>query len=213
MKKLIIFDMDGTILNTLDDLTDSVNHILGELGYPLHTLDEIRSYVGNGIMKLIERSLPKGSDEAEIGRAFNLFRPYYQEHCAVKTRPYDGICELIRKLKDRGYMCAVVSNKADAAVQELCKLYFQGLFDAAAGERDGLNKKPAPDLCQLVLEELNIDKSDAVYIGDSEVDIQTARNSGLDEIIVTWGFRSREFLIEQGAKILIDSPGEVLELV
>lgn len=211
--RLAVFDMDGTLLDTLEDLADSLNYILEINGYPGRTIDEVRSFVGNGIHKLIERALPPGTDAEEIDRVFEQYVPYYQEHAAIKTRPYDGITAVIERLRNSGVLCAVVSNKADGAVQELCRQYFDGLFDAAAGDRPEIAKKPAPDMCGLVLERLGISKEEAVYIGDSEVDIETARNSGMDEIIVSWGFRTKEFQIAHGAKRIIDSPQEILDII
>ena len=211
--KLIIFDMDGTILNTLDDLSDCTNYALSQSGLPTRTIDEIRSFVGNGIAKLIARSVPEGTDDAMRDKVYGIFTEYYKEHCADKTRPYDGITELIMRLRELGYKTAVVSNKADFAVQDLCVQYFDGLFDMAVGAKDGVAKKPAPDSVYEVLDKLGFEKKDAVYIGDSDVDIATADNSGLDSIIVEWGFRDRGFLIEHGAKVLVKKPEEILDLI
>ncbi len=211
--RLAVFDMDGTILNTLDDLADSLNVILDKNGYPERTIDEVRSFVGNGIHKLIERALPVGSTEEEIDRVFGEYVPYYQAHAAIKTRPYDGITDVIKTLKENGVLCAVVSNKADGAVQDLCEQYFPGLFDVAAGDRPDINKKPAPDMCNTVLKKLGMNREDAVYIGDSDVDIETAKNSGMDEIIVSWGFRTREFQLSHGAKRIIDRPEQILDII
>jgi phosphoglycolate phosphatase len=211
--KLAIFDMDGTILNTLEDLTDSLNHTLKAFGYPVHSIDNVRRFVGNGIRKLIERALPADSTEERIDEVFAAFMPYYNEHCADKTKPYDGISELILELRNAGCLTAVVSNKADSAVQELCVKYFNGLFDAAAGEKPGINKKPAPDSVNLILDTLKLSANDAVYIGDSEVDIATAKNSLMDAIIVSWGFREVPFLKEHGAEIIVDTPKEVKDII
>lgn len=209
--KLAVFDMDGTILDTLEDLQDSLNHVFEQMGYPKKTYEEVRSFVGNGIRKLIERAVPVGTSTEKIEEAFQLFIPYYQEHCADKTRPYEGIIELLRKLKADGMVTAVVSNKAHEAVAELCEEYFKGLFDMAVGEQEGLKKKPAPDSVNLVLKELGYTKEEAVYIGDSEVDIATALNSGLTPYIVTWGFRDEDFLRENGAKIIVSSTEELYD--
>jgi len=211
-KKLMVFDMDGTILNTLEDLTDAMNYTLRSCGYPERTLSEVRSFVGNGIYKLVERAAPEGTDDAEWDRMYRIFMPYYQEHCYDKTKPYTGIPELMARLRERGALIAVVSNKADAAVQELCERFFPGLVDAAVGERPGSRRKPAPDSVFAVLESLHIAPEDAVYIGDSDVDLETAVNSGLDHIIVTWGFRDRPFLEERGARVFADAPEEVARL-
>lgn len=211
--KLAIFDMDGTILSTLDDLADSLNHILKTAGYPTHTLQEVEQFVGNGILKLIERAVPKGTDTSCIEQLFQEFIPYYQNHCAIKTKPYDGIPALLENLCSHGCKTAVVSNKADAAVKELCRVYFNGLFDISFGERPGIPKKPAPDSIHEVLQILKIDPKDAVYIGDSEVDLQTAKNSGLDVIMVNWGFRSTEFLQSCGADTIVSTPQEIAQRI
>lgn len=211
--RLIIFDMDGTILNTIDDLADCTNYALRKLGLPERTLGEVRNFVGNGIAKLIDRSVPAGTDAVIRDKVYEQFTAYYKEHCADKTRPYDGIVELLGKLHESGYKTAVVSNKADFAVQDLCAEYFDGLFDMAVGAKDGVAKKPAPDSVNEVLDRLGIDRQDAVYIGDSDVDIATAANSGLDSIIVEWGFRDREFLIQHGAKVLVKKPEDVMSFI
>ena len=215
MKKyeLIIFDMDGTILDTLEDLKNSMNHTLRLHNMPERTLDEIRSFVGNGIRKLIERAVVKGTSEDKINNIHKDFMVHYEVHCADFTRPYDGVNDLIKKLRSRGYKTAVVSNKAHAAVQDLCVQYFPDLFDLAIGERPEIARKPAPDMVNLTLEQLQITREKAVYIGDSDVDVATAKNSNLDMIAVDWGFRTREFLVEQGADIIVSQPEEILDLV
>ena len=211
--KLAIFDLDGTILNTLEDLADAVNYALKEHGYPQRTIEEVRRFVGNGIRKLIERAVPTGLTDEEISGVHQTFSAYYQEHCADKTRPYEGILPLLEHLREAGCLTAVVSNKADAAVQPLCQQYYEGLFDYAVGEREGIRRKPAPDAVQEVLRRLQIDAGEAVYIGDSEVDIQTAENAGLDSIIVTWGFRDRAYLESQGGQRFVDRPEEIAEII
>lgn len=212
MKKLVVFDMDGTILNTLDDLKDTLNYALGQYHFPARTLEETRAFVGNGIHKLIERAVPEGTDAQTVEKVFDTFLEYYQIHCMDQTRPYPGIVSLLQSLKEAGLLTAVVSNKADAAVQELCERFFLGLFDFAVGEHEGVQKKPAPDMVQLALRTLGTQASDAVYVGDSDVDLATAKNSGLDSIIVTWGFRDREFLESQGVEVFADTPEKVREL-
>lgn len=211
--ELAIFDMDGTILDTLEDLKDTLNYALSKNHYPEHSLDDVRRFVGNGIPKLIERGVPKGTDAESIVQVHKDFMDYYKMHCADKTKPYDGIEELITELRNAGCKTAVVSNKADVAVQELCEQYFEGLFDYAVGDREGIRKKPAPDSVNEVLNHLKVEKPKAVYIGDSEVDIATAYNSGLDSIIVSWGFRDVPFLKEQGAKVIVDKPEEVANII
>ena len=211
--KLVIFDMDGTILNTLEDLTDSTNATLEHFGYPVHSIEDVRHFVGNGIRKLIERAVPSGLSTERIDEVYRYFLDYYAKHCADKTKPYDGILDLIRTLRKEGCKTAVVSNEAVMAVQELCKDYFDGLFDFAVGEREGVRRKPAPDAVEHVLDTLQITKKDAVYIGDSEVDVQTAINAGLDSVIVLWGFRERELLEQYGAKVFAQDTKECLRLL
>ena len=214
MKYMIaIFDLDGTILNTLEDLADSTNYALKTCGYPERTMDEVRQFVGNGTRKLMERAVPEGTPVEEIDRVHETFTAHYKVHCADKTRPYDGIMELLQNLKKDGCKLAVVSNKADYGVQELCKQYFDGIFDFAVGEREGIRKKPAPDSVNEVLKTLGCSRDRAVYIGDSDVDIQTAANAQMDHIIVEWGFRDVPFLIAKGAKVLVEKPEEILEIV
>lgn len=208
--KLVIFDMDGTILNTLDDLADSVNAVLAKHGYPVRTLEEVRLFVGNGIRRLIERAVPDGLSVENIDRVHQDFLAYYQQHCAEKTKPYEGVTELLRRLRQAGCRTAVVSNKADRAVRELCEDYFAGLFDMAVGERDGFRRKPAADSVDYVLQALDVEKEAAVYIGDSEVDVQTAQNAGLDSIIALWGFRDRELLEQYGAEVFVETPMDCL---
>ena len=209
--RLVIFDLDGTILYTLEDLKDSVNYALKCHGYSERTIDEVRSFVGNGIRKLIERAVPSGIDESKIVEVHKSFTEYYEKHCADKTRPYEGIENVIKRVKDKGGLTAVVSNKADYGVQQLCSSYFDGLFDVAVGERDGVRRKPYPDAVFEVLKKLNIDKSEAVYVGDSEVDLQTAHNAGLNCISVEWGFRDRECLVENGATVIVATMQELIE--
>lgn len=212
-KTLIIFDLDGTILNTLEDLADSVNHALKNNGFPERTIEEIRSFVGNGIRRLIERAVPTGSEPEETGRVFDEFTKYYREHCADKTKPYDGVKELLGALRQKGYRTAVISNKADFGVQKLCGIYFSGLFDYAVGEKPGIQRKPCPDGVFHVLEQMQATKEEAVYIGDSEIDIETAKNAGIEMIAVEWGFRDKAFLTEKGAVCTVDNPGQILRLL
>lgn len=206
MKKyeLAIFDLDGTILDTLDDLTDSVNYALDKHGYPTRTKEEIRTFVGDGLLMLVRRAIAPEADENVIQTVLATQKAYYKDHCADKTKPYDGILELLAELKKADVKLAVVSNKADYAVQILCEQYFSGIFHMAVGEKETVRKKPAPDSVYTVLDELQVEKERAVYIGDSEVDIETAKNAGLDAVLVTWGFRDTEFLREKGAKTLVN---------
>lgn len=208
--KTVIFDMDGTVLNTLDDLTDSVNFALENNGLAQRSVDEVRAFVGNGIRKLIERAVPSGTGIETINAVFDDFKAHYAVHCAEKTAPYDGICALIDNLKKSGVKTAVVSNKADFAVQSLCKTYFDGVFDAAVGEKEGVRTKPCPDSVLEVVRTLESDFAATVYVGDSEVDIQTAKNACIPCISVDWGFKDRSFLEENGAEVIASDTDELL---
>lgn len=210
---LAIFDLDGTILNTLDDLAASVNAALAACALPPRTTDEVRSFVGNGIRKLIERSVPEGTDKGVADDVFAHFKEHYAVHCADRTAPYDGIIAVLEALRAEDIKTAVVSNKADFAVQELCSRYFEGLFDAAVGEREGIKIKPAPDSVNDVLGRLGESPENAVYIGDSDVDIQTARNACMDCISVSWGFRSEDFLRENGAERIAERPEVLFKMI
>jgi len=207
--KLIIFDLDGTLLDTILDLTSSVNYAMRELHLPERSKEEVLSFVGNGNRMLMARCLEKDPGDEETDRALKLFHAYYHRHYADETTAYPGISELLRHLKAGGYRLAVVSNKADYAVQDLCRKYFEGTFDFVLGDKDGIPRKPAPEPIQLVLESLGMERSDAVYIGDSEVDIQTAANALLPCISVSWGFRSKELLEAAGAQTIISRPEEL----
>ena len=210
---LIIFDMDGTILNTLEDLKNSLNYVLQQAGYQTRTLEEVRTFVGNGIRKTIERALPSDIEEEKIDELFSLFMDYYAIHNTDNTKPYTGVIDLLKELKHLGYKTAVVSNKQDSAVKSLCKKFFTGLFDVEIGEKENIAKKPDPDEVNEVLKILNIDRTKSIYIGDSEVDIQTAQNSKMKSIIVDWGFRDRKFLYEHGAEVIVSNPSEILDII
>lgn len=211
--KAVIFDMDGTILNTLEDLKNATNYSLRQFGMPERSLEEVRMFVGNGIRKLVERAVPAGTPEEKIAQILDVFLEYYEIHSADNTSPYPGILELVEKLKKSGIKTAVSTNKADVPAQELGREYFNGIFDLIVGQQDGLKVKPAPDSVNKILSILDIQKKDAIYIGDSDVDVQTAKNSGLDFIGVSWGFRGREFLEKNGAKNIVDNANEILDLV
>lgn len=211
MKKIVIFDLDGTLLNTLDDLADSTNYALSKFGYPTRTIEEVQQFVGNGVAKLIERAIPDGKNNPNFEKCLSIFKENYAQNMYNKTAPYNGIIEMLSNLKSKGIKIAVVSNKFDLAVKELCKKYFEGFIDFAAGENEaqGIKKKPAPDTVISVLNEFNFAPEDAVYVGDSDVDIMTAKNSKMPCISVTWGFRDKKFLLENGATILINTPSEI----
>lgn len=209
----VVFDLDGTLLNTLEDLMDAVNYALDKYGYPIRTLDEIRRFVGNGVRKLMERALPDGAANPKFEELLAAFREYYTVHCQDKTHAYDGILELLQQLKTAGYKLAIVSNKLDSAVKELHQSYFSEYVQAAIGEKEGVQRKPAPDMVLNALTELRCTKQEAVYIGDSEVDIQTAANAGLDCISVSWGFRDADFLQKKGACVIADTPQQLCKLL
>ncbi len=209
----VVFDLDGTLLNTLDDLMDSVNYALGICGMPERSYEEIRHFVGNGIERLLELAVPNGSDNPQFERAYALFKEYYGEHCNDKTDLYPGIRELLDALKQEGFLMAIVSNKYYEGVQTLKQQYFKDYLQVAIGEREGIRKKPAPDTVLVALKELKVPKEKAVYIGDSEVDIATAANTGMDCITVGWGFRTKEEQEAAGGKVFVKSPMEILELL
>lgn len=211
MKKIVIFDLDGTLLNTLDDLADSTNYALSKFGYPTRTIEEVRQFVGNGVAKLIERAIPDGKNNSNFEKCLSIFKENYAQNMYNKTAPYNGIIEMLSNLKSKGIKIAVVSNKFDLAVKELCKKYFEGFIDFAAGENEaqGIKKKPAPDTVLSVLRKFSFSPEDAIYVGDSDVDIMTAKNSKMPCISVTWGFRDKKFLLESGATILINAPSEI----
>ena len=212
MYNTFIFDLDGTLLNTLDDLAASVNYALRTHGMPERTLDEVRSFVGNGVRLLMERAIPEGSANPRFEETFATFRAYYMEHSLDKTRPYEGIPEMIHTLKQRGCRLAVVSNKFYAATQELIRHFFPEITVAIGEhEAEGIRKKPAPDTVFEALRQLGVGKEKAVYVGDSDVDLQTAHNSGLPCISVLWGFRNRDFLLAHGATTFISRPEELLK--
>lgn len=211
--KCVIFDLDGTLLDTLDDLTDSVNAAMKKFHFPGRTKEEVRNFVGNGIGKLIERAVPQGTGETRIKKVYDYFCDYYKEHCQDKTRPYDGIETMLADLKKQGYQLAIVSNKADFAVKELNACFFKEWISVAIGERPGVLRKPAPDTVIQAMKELHMQKEECVYVGDSDVDIKTARNAGLPCISVTWGFRDTVFLKKNGAEILAHTPDEISKTI
>ena len=207
-----IFDLDGTLLDTLTDLAASTNYALRTHGMPEHTIDEVRRFVGNGVRKLMERAVPDGADNPLFDEAFATFRQHYMEHSLDTTRPYEGVPEMLAALKAKGCHLAVVSNKMMAATQELCRHFFPETIEVAIGENEaeGIRKKPAPDTVIAALRQLGVGEEGAVYVGDSDVDIATARNSNLPCISVLWGFRDRDFLLQHGASTLISAPEELL---
>lgn len=211
-----IFDLDGTLLNTLEDLADAVNHALRQYGLPTHSYDAVRMMVGNGVRLLVSRAV--GSEQhPQFEDIFACFRTYYVSHCQEKTRLYDGIRELLLILRARECRLAIVSNKLQAGVTELQHIYFDGLIDVAIGEREGIARKPAPDMVEAALRELCREgetpddiRASAIYIGDSDVDILTAKNAGLPCISVLWGFRDEAFLRQHGATLFAHEPKDIL---
>lgn len=208
-----IFDMDGTILETLEDMCASVNVTMNHVGYPRRTMDEVRRFVGNGAAKLIERCMPAGAEDPRYPAALEFYRAYYDAHAQIKTGPYPGIPELLNQLSREGVRLAVVSNKPDEAVRALTERYFPGVFPVAIGNRDGWATKPAPDSVYEAMCLLGARRESTVYVGDSDVDVDTARNAGLDSIIVTWGFRDEDFLRAHGAQHLAHNADELYEML
>lgn len=213
--KIIIFDLDGTLLDTLDDLTAAVNHALRQYGLPTHDLPAVRMMVGNGVRRLMERAV--GDAAVDFDAVFACFKAYYVDHCQVKTRLYDGIEPLLRTLREQGHRLAIVSNKLQAGVDALHEVYFKGLIDVAIGEREGISRKPAPDMVNAALQTLCRDgesvddlRRRAIYVGDSDVDILTAQAAAMPCISVLWGFRDEAFLRQHGATILASAPADVL---
>ena len=207
-----VFDLDGTLLDTLGDLAAATNYALRTHGMPEHSIDDVRRFVGNGVRKLMERAVPDGEANPDFEAAFVTFRQYYMQHSLDTTRPYDGIPETLAALKAKGCHLAVVSNKMMAATQELCRYFFPDTIEVAIGENEaaGIRKKPAPDTVIAALKALGVGQKGAVYVGDSDVDIATARNAGIPCISVLWGFRDRDFLLQHGATTFIKTPSELL---
>ncbi len=205
-----IFDLDGTLLNTIDDLAASTNHALRAYNMPDHSVDAIRSFVGNGVRRLIELAVEGGDANPLFDDVFRTFREHYMEHSLDRTGPYSGVIDVLAELKRRGKRIAVVSNKFYAATQELCKHFFGDYVEVAIGEREDIRRKPAPDTVYEALRQLGVSADGAVYIGDSDVDLATARAAGLPCISVLWGFRDKDFLLEHGATVFVNEPQEIL---
>lgn len=207
----VIFDLDGTLLNTLNDLAASVNYSMKSMGFPEHPVDRVRGFIGNGVRILIRRSVPEGITEEEYNNAYELFEKHYAEHCRDLTAPYDGIIEVIKKLRSMGYNVAVVSNKIDFAVQKLCDDFFDGIIDTAVGDSPDTNNKPAPDMVYKAIDKMGVEREKCVYVGDTDVDLETAANAGMDCISVSWGYRSHDELVGYGAKMIADTPEQIFE--
>lgn len=209
MLKAVIFDLDGTLLYTLQDLTNAVNTGLLAADMPQRTTEEIRGFVGNGVAMLIARTIQGGKENPKYNMILSAFREYYKEHCSDNTVPYEGIPEFLNRLKNAGIKTAVTSNKPDSAVKVLCGGFFPKLIDAALGDIEGQKRKPEPDMLYKAMDILNVNKDEVIYVGDSEVDIVTAKNAGLKCISVSWGFKDRDFLAANKAEVIVDNVEEL----
>lgn len=214
MINTIIFDLDGTLLNSLDDICDSINETLINYGYPTRTIEEVKSFVGNGALALVKKALPNTvSDSNSIDKFLKSYLDIYKKNLQNKTKPYDGINDLLKELSNRGYKLAIVSNKSDDGVKALCKDYFNPFIKTAIGESIHTPKKPAKEGVLEALKELDSTLEEAIYVGDSEVDVLTAANANLPCVGVTWGFRKKEVLMEYGATYIIDEPNELMTVL
>lgn len=211
--KAVIFDLDGTLLDTLGDLHAAVNHALNAFGFPERSIDEVRRFIGNGVVKLMERSTPEDTDAETNRRCLDVFRQYYLIHMQDMTAPYEGVIELIEKLREKGIKTAVVSNKLHQAVYELCEDYFPGIIDEAIGVSVESERKPSPVNVYKALEKMDVTADECIYIGDSEVDVQTSHNAGVKCIGVTWGFRDREELVEAGAELIMENCDDIFQFI
>lgn len=209
----VIFDLDGTLLNTLDDLHACFNHAIKEFGYPERTKEEIRNFVGNGVQKALERALPENISQSELEKVVDCFKKYYSQNMNTYTKPYDGVEEMLKDLQSKGFKLGIVSNKFDDAVKALSKKYFGSSIAYAVGEGYGIRRKPEADGVNKVLSELKSKKENAIYVGDSEVDIQTAENSNLPCISVLWGFKDKDFLVKNGAKYIAQTPKDIISII
>ncbi len=208
--RAVILDLDGTLLDTLEDITDSVNHTLTQFGYPARTLEEIRRFVGNGAVKLLERALPRTVSPERFEAFYHAYDAYYTAHQQEKTRPYDGAAELLQALRARGLYTAVLSNKQDNAVRPLCAHFFPDLLDVATGPTADRRTKPAPDGVFYIARTLGVNLHEILYAGDSEADVQTGLNAGVKTVAALWGFRDRETLCCSGARLFADRPEDIL---
>lgn len=213
MASVLIFDLDGTLLDTLADLTASTNHVLSRHQMPPRTLAEVRTFVGNGVRRLLRLAAPPETDEKTVDTLVAEFAAYYPQHCMDATAPYPGLMEVLQRLKAAGRRLAIVSNKPDYGVQALRQAFFPGLMEISVGEQPGVRRKPAPDAVLRVMEQLHASPEQCVYIGDSDVDVETAKNAGLPFVGVAWGFCGRDALRAFGAQTIADSPRDLLELL
>lgn len=213
MKKVIIFDLDGTLLYTLEDLMNSVNYALNKYAYPTRTMEEISSFVGNGVKHLLKQALPQGIEDNEFEQCFDCFKEHYSEHCCELTHPYEGVLETLKILKDKGLKIGIVSNKFQSAAEEVCEFYFKDLYDIVMGESEECRRKPSPDGINKICERYGVEKDEVIFFGDSEVDIKTAENASVYCVSVLWGFRDREFLTENGASLFVNNPLDIVDMV
>ncbi len=209
----VIFDLDGTLTDTLEDLKNSVNFALKSFGFPERTLDEVRAFVGNGVKKLIFKSVPYGTAEKTAEECLAVFKEHYKNNSLVETKPYDGIIPMLEELKRQGIRTAIVTNKMHEAAQDISRIFFNGLVEITVGQVDGVAQKPQPDGIYDALKKLGVSKEKAVYVGDSEVDCITAKNAGIPCIGVTWGFRDKSVLLENGADYIVDTLKQILDCI
>lgn len=213
MRKLVIFDLDGTLLYTLEDLMNSVNFTLDLFDYEVCTLEEISSFVGNGVKQLMRRALPTDISEKEFELCFSCFKDHYSKHCCEKTQPYPGIMEVLKVLKSRGIKVGILSNKFQSATESVCEHYFDGLYDIAVGESESCRRKPAPDGINMICEKLGVSKDETIFFGDTEVDVQTGDNAGVYCVSVLWGFRDKLFLRRNGAHLFVGNPLDIIDML
>lgn len=209
----VVFDLDGTLLNTLTDLHASVNIALAHYNMPPRTMDEVRTFLGNGYLYLIAHCAPENTPQEKVAEVLKYFEEYYYSHSMDTTCPYEGIPEVVNTLAIDGYKLAIVSNKGMAAVKELAAHFFNGTIPVAIGESEDVRRKPAPDAAIEAMRLLQAEKDSALYVGDSEVDIATAKNAGIDCLSVSWGFRTKEHLVNNGASVIIDKPEEIVDFL
>ena len=208
--KTVIFDLDGTLLDTIEDMTDGINYVMQQFGFDQHTIEEIKSMVGNGMPKLIERVVPGGTSNPVYETVYEQYKEYYGSHCRIKTRPYDGILELLAQLRHQGFQIGIVSNKNHGKVVQLKEDFFADYIEVAIGQQENTRKKPAPDTVFMAMKELNASGQETLYVGDSEVDKMTADHAGLTCVLVSWGFRNREMLVSLKPGAVIDRPEQLL---
>lgn len=213
MRKLVIFDLDGTLLYTLEDLKDSVNHALEKFGYETKSLEEVSKHVGNGVKHLVRMMLPENIGHDDFNAYYECFKEHYSEHCCDKTHPYEGIIDVLKVLKHRGVKIGIFSNKFQEAAEEVCEHYFKDLYDIVVGESETCKRKPAPDGINLISDKFGVTNDDVLFFGDSEVDIKTAENAGVYCVSVLWGYRDREFLTDNDAKVFISKPSEIIDII